>query len=187
MRPLINYIEKDLILLLKENNLKAFDELYYRYHPKAKLFARSFIKDQDQCNEVLQEVFIRIWEKRNNIDEYQSFKAYLFQSVKNHILNIFRRNIYECSLDNSMALNHYAKNELQEQIFYAELNEKTNRCIDNLPEMQRQIFKYNRIEGFSNSQIAEKLNISKRTVEHQIYLAIKTLKRKLLTPELHKY
>jgi RNA polymerase sigma-70 factor (ECF subfamily) len=185
MRPLTNQTDRDLIMLLKAEDLRAFDELYYRYVPRVIAFAGIYIKDKYQCEEVVQEVIIRIWKNRNHLDETASFKSYLFQSVKHYIFNLFRNKVKEYSLEGEASLlEHYSRNDIEEDIDFSELESKTRELVDKLPDMQKHVFQLSRMDGYNNAEIAEKLNLSKRTVEHHLYLALKTLKKSLASSPL---
>jgi RNA polymerase sigma-70 factor, ECF subfamily len=172
------YTDHELVEMLNKGKESAFDELYFRYVPRIDAFAKIYIKDKDLREEVLQEVFIKIWEKRDTINKDLSFKAFLFQVVKNNIYNIFRKKVYEVSLDLS-EMNDYSHNNIEDQLNFSELQEKATEIIECLPDVQKQIFKLSRIEGMKNEEIAQKLSLSKRTVEHHIYLALKTIRKKL--------
>lgn len=180
LKLLKNYTEHDLVLKLKEGDIKAFEELYSRYANRLLAFTHIYIKDKYESEEVVQEVFIKIWEKRHLLDETQSFKSYLFRSVKNYILNIFRKKIRETGLEEISESNTYCSNFTEESINLSDLELATQNTIRGLPSVQRNIFTLSRFEQLNNEEISQKLNISKRTVEHHIYLALKTLKKALV-------
>ncbi|MDQ3394826.1 MAG: RNA polymerase sigma-70 factor, partial [Bacteroidota bacterium] len=174
------YNDQDLVLKIKQNDIKAFEEIYFRYKGKLKSFTNSYIKDSIQSEEVLQEVFIKLWEKRHLIDENLSLKCYLFQIVKNHIFNLFRKKVHEIRLEDGLSVEHYAKNYTEEQMDYYDLKKTTLDLINKLPLAQRSVITMSKLEELNNDEISIKLNLSKRTVEHHIYLAIKSLKKSLL-------
>jgi RNA polymerase sigma-70 factor, ECF subfamily len=184
LRRFKNYSDQELVLMLKQGDIKAFDELYFRYIPRLEAFIKVFAKDKVHADEALQEIFIRIWERRESLNETLSFKAFLFQVSKNHVLNILRKKVRELSLDNAPELSVYATNTTEDQLNYFELHEKTLEIIDSLPATQKQIFTLSRVEGLRNDEISARLNIAKRTVEHHIYLALRTIKDKLPLSEI---
>jgi RNA polymerase sigma-70 factor, ECF subfamily len=175
-----NYLEQDLVIKLRDGDIKAFEELYFRYVNRLLAFTQVYIKDKHQSEEIVQEVFIKIWEKRNLLDESQSFKGYLFKSVKNHILNKFRNKIRETGLEEIQESPAFSRNFTEERINFFDMEHLAQETINCLPAVQRNIFKLSRIEHLNNEDISQKLNISKRTVEHHIYLALKALKKALI-------
>ena len=180
MRNYRTVSDRKLVTLIKKGDRQAFDEIYFRYIPRLQAFTRIYIKNDTVGEEALQEVFIKIWEKRGNLDENLSIKAFLFQSVKNQLFNIFRQKTRELNLEeHHTSFEKLAKNTIEEQWDFIELQEQTFKIIDELPEVQKRIFKMSRIDGLNNEEISKTLNLSRRTVEHHIYLALKTLKRKL--------
>jgi RNA polymerase sigma-70 factor (ECF subfamily) len=183
MRPLIQYEEKRLVVLLRQGDRNAFDELYYRYVPRLLAFSRHYIKDKDEAEEAVQEIFIRIWEKRNTLDESKNFKAYLFQSVKNYFLNLIRDKKKTYPLSDIPEELHPHNENILADLTYRELEQTALSLIGGLPKVQQEVFTLSRVQGLSNMEIAAKLNLSKRTVEHHIYLSVKHLKTKLVQKE----
>jgi RNA polymerase sigma-70 factor, ECF subfamily len=184
LRKLKSHSDHELVVMLKQGDVCAFDELYFRYVPRLEAFIKAYAKDKVQTDEVLQEIFIRVWEKRDTLKEELSLKAFLFQVARNHVLNIFRKKILELSIDHAPEVSALVVNSTEDQLEFLELHKKTMEIIDSLPATQQQIFKLSRIEGLRNDEISARLNIAKRTVEHHIYLALRTIKHKLPLSEI---
>lgn len=179
MRLLADQCEKELVCCLRQGDMKAFDELYYRYLPKLLGFAYRYLNDEQEAEETVQEIFIRIWEKRGNLNENRNFKSYLFQSVKNQLLNKLRDQKKKCAIEDIPEKYCVSTENVFEKLTYKELETTTFELIKNLPKTRQKVFVLNKIDGLSQDEIASRLRLSKRTVEHHIYLATKFLKGEL--------
>ncbi|WP_246255470.1 RNA polymerase sigma factor [Cyclobacterium plantarum] len=179
MRLLINKSEKELVCSLRQGDMKAFDELYYRYLPKLLGFAYKYLSDDMEAEETVQVIFIKIWEKRKSLNENQNFKSYLFQSVKNQLLNKLRNQKKNCTIEEMPESYFVSSENVFEKLTYKELENTATALINNLPKTQQKVFILSKIEGLTHDEIAAQLCLSKRTVEHHIYLATKFLKGEL--------
>ena len=174
--------ERESIIGLKNNNFSAFDYLYNLYKERLYGFAVGYLKSDEEAKGLVQNVFLKVWENRNELIETKSFNAYLFTIAKNTILNHFRKRaseqLYVEHLKKNYNLFH---NRTAEDVEFADLEEQVNKIVELLPQRRKEIYHMSRSEGFSNEEIASKLNISRKTVENQITLAVKTLREKLGT------
>jgi RNA polymerase sigma-70 factor (family 1) len=180
MRTLSPNSDQNLLISLRQGDIKAFDELYHRYAKKLMAFALSFFANQVIAEDAVQEIFIRIWEKRKELDESKPFKSYLFQAVKFYMFNYIRDKKISCSYEEVSEAMFRRENLVEEKLHYEELEATTIALIDRLPLVQQQVFRLNKLEGLTPQEIANRMNLSKRTIEHHIYLATKTVKSKLL-------
>lgn len=158
----------------------ALEELFNYYYPRLYNFSKSFLKIEDGIDDVLQEVFIKIWQNRESIKKTDTFNSYVFTITKNLLLNELRRKLNDSKTKNEIQNRSLAEEYHQfEQVEFKELKEKLDFEIENLPENQKEIFILSRKEGLSHKEIAEKLKISTKTVEYHIRQSINILKNKI--------
>jgi RNA polymerase sigma-70 factor (ECF subfamily) len=169
------------------NDTGQFELFFNRYHTRMVLFAAKFTDDTEIARDIVQEVFLRTWENRNVITINSSLASYLFVAIRNRCANYIRQKAVsgkyaseaEAELKQIEA-EYYSSEEEQNLILYEqETSTIIHRTISELPEKCREIFELSRYKGLKSSEIASQLNISVRTVETQIYRALKQLKEKL--------
>jgi len=167
-------------------NEVSIEEWYHSYYSLLCVYANKFLKDLDLSRELVQDVFVKLYDKKEAISIHTSAKSHLYQSVKNACINTIKQKQTHALHHESIKYQNgdcsYENDELYGQ---SELEYELYKAIEELPEKCRDIFKMNRMEGLSNQEIADYLNISKRTVETQISKALKTL-RNQLAPSLLK-
>ena len=160
---------------------KADFELLFRsnYSPLC-AYANGFLKDTDASEEVVQEVMFKIWTNRKSLQINTSVKSYLFRAVRNGCLNVIKhRNIREEYKSFRETENEPAWNSYEDSMIISELEIKIRDSIDHLPMERRKVFIMSRYDGLTYQQIAEKLNLSVKTVENQMGKALKTLREEL--------
>lgn len=171
--------EKELILLLKQSSKNAFTALYKQYWKQVYNFSRLYLTNTDAAEEVVQEVFIKIWETREFIREDDHFKGLLFIITRNLIFNQHRKNLNEDFYKVTVLAAMEKPYDVEEEIDANNLREYIDRLIDELPPRRREIFNLSRKEQKSHKEIALLLNISEKTVENQIGEALKYLKKNI--------
>lgn len=172
--------DAEYVRALIKGDLNAFNQLFDKYNRKLFFFAKGYLQSAEDAEELVQEVFLKIWEGRSKLKDHLSFNAYLFTITYNAVLKHFRKAGRERKhLEQAMLYNDIYHDETSTSIEYKELLEITNKAIAKLPEKRREVFKLSRMEGLSNSEIAEQLQISKKTVENQIYQSLQFLKEQL--------
>ena len=177
-------LEKTLKELSKDNEL-SLEELFNYYYPRLYDFSLSFLKLEHGIDDILQEVFIRIWHKRKNIKDPLTFNSYIFTITRNLLLNELRSLLNHQNLkDEIQKLSIAQEYSGIEQYDYKDLKDRVEKVIWELPERQKEIFILSRSEGLSHKEIATKLQITTKTVEYHISLSIKFLKAKLKDQEL---
>ena len=176
---LSKHSDQELLIKLRKGDIPAFDELYFRYAKKLMAFALTFFPNRELAQDGVQDIFIRIWEKRAELDDSKSFKTYLFQSVKFFMYNYARDKKPCCTLEEAPEHFFLKENKVENDIAYHDLELAVFSLVEKLPKVQQEVFRLNKLEGFSAYEIAQKLNLSKRTIEHHIYLSTKTIKKEL--------
>lgn len=180
MKEVINKDEKLLVSNLRNNEVKSFDILFENYSAKLYRFSFSLLKNHEDSKEIVQETFYRVWEKRHDIDSSKSFRAFLFTISYHLIIDHLRLKLKD--QEYRKFLKEYFKTEevkVDMVTDYETLNQQISAIIEELPAKRKQIFTLSREQGLSHKEIAEKLNISVKTVENQINLTQKLIKSRL--------
>ncbi|MEA3461036.1 MAG: RNA polymerase sigma-70 factor [Bacteroidota bacterium] len=154
----------------------AFEELFKTYFAPLMAFSRKILRDEDDAREVVHQVFINLWEKRDEIDLSTSLKSYLFTSVNNRSLNVIRDRKKFSSEEVPELAGEW---DVSAQMESMELEEKIKEAIASLPGRCREIFELNRFDGMKYGEIARHLDISVKTVENQMTKALKILREQV--------
>lgn len=164
---------------IKNGDEKSFEILFHKYYKFLCQYAAKIINDDSAAEEIVQDFFVKIWEKRETLNIETSVKNYLFRSVKNLCINYIQHNKTKYNYAKKV-ISEIENNFSDDDSFpETELSQKIEESINSLPEKRKEIFRLSRQEGLKYQEIAEKLNISIKTVETQMSLAIKTLRDKL--------
>lgn len=164
-----------------------FEKLYLHYFPKLKRFAKEYVINEGDAENIAQDVFVELWEQRGNMPVYTNLLAYLFTSVKNRCLNFLRHKtvVKETSdiLQNeymfTLQMNLNSLEAFNIEYSEADIDRRLRSALDALPPKCRKIFLLNKIEGKKQKEIAAELNISIHTVETQMGIAYKKLRVEL--------
>lgn len=169
--------DKELIEGIKEGKKLAFQKLYEKYVSRIFNFALSYLKDETKTEELVQNVFIKIWEKKELLDTSKNFKSYIFKISINEIYQFIRKKNIENAYTDYIK-NNYKPDEdsTWHTVVLNDMLNKLRTLVQQLPDKQKNIFYLSKEEGLSNAEIAKKLKISKRTVENHLYRAISFLK-----------
>lgn len=177
-------MEDSVILnLIKKNDSKAFAQLYDRYWAKVYNFACLYFSSRTDAEEVVQEVFIKIWELREKLETLQNFDGFLFIVTRNIIFSGMRKSFREACLKATVlrAL------DSEEEIVYdfdgemdaAELKKYINELVAQLPAQRQQVYRMSREKGLSYKEIAVRCGITEKTVENQISSALRFIRQNL--------
>ena len=170
---------KTIVSNIKKGNLKEFERLFKFYYPLLCHYALKFVKDPNQAEEVVQNLFCQIWEDRNKLEIHTSLKAYLYKATYLNSLQFLRkrgiRHQYEEHVKNTTTGSISQNHNLEEK----EIQNIIQSTLSNLPERCSKIFKMSRFEGLKYHEIADKLSISVKTVEANMGKALKAFRKNL--------
>jgi len=164
---------------LKNSSHEIFEDLFNVYFAKLCSYALRFLQYEEDAIDIVQRCFVKLWEKRNEADNINSFRAYLYKSVYNKSLNFLRSE--QCkkkyvSHEGYCLAQTYAKDF--ENTYTEDLQDKLLTELENLPEKNKNIFKLRYLEGYNTKEVSEILGISKRSVESYISRSLKMLRDK---------
>lgn len=171
----------ELLTRLKNGDMLAFDRIYELYSHKLFSFVFKILKNEAEADDIVQEVFVKIWESRHKLEDNKLLNSYIFTIAYNNSIDLIRKRInntkYLEHLKNSASIN--VSPTIISQIEFNELNSQAEKLIANLPERQKQVYLLHREEGLTYPEIAEKLGISKNTVENHMVKALKYLRQNM--------
>lgn len=169
MTQTLKHIDFVAVRNLKNGDIKAFDDLFNKYSQRLYNFANKYLKSEEEAEDVIQEVFLYIWEKREGLKPEDSFNGYLFTIVHNIIKKRFNKKSRDNAFKDDLIYELLQQeNNLDRVIDYKFLLEKVETIINALPPRRRDIFIKRKYYGLSIKQIAEEFGISPNTVENQL-------------------
>ncbi|WP_299583884.1 RNA polymerase sigma-70 factor [uncultured Sunxiuqinia sp.] len=168
----------ELVKLLKKGDMIAFDTIYYKYCHKLYEFVLRYLKQKEDAEGVVQEVFLRIWENREKIDVYSSFESFLFTIAYNTTISLLRKRVSERKsreyLKSLQQIN--SSDSVISEIQFNELSRKIQSLFNQLTPRQKEIYLLSREQGFTHKEIAHKLDISENTVKNHLVTILKYFK-----------
>lgn len=176
----MNHTSDPLLALIKQGNKHAFDQVFLSHFKRLKAYASTWIRDPDEAEEIVQNVFVRIWTKREQLEVDGILNAFLYRSVYHECLNYLKHQKVRAAF--SLHASHKATvktGNLTDEIMASELKKHIYSAINDLPEKCRQIFELSRFNNLKYHEIAGVLNISIKTVENQMGKALKVLRLKV--------
>lgn len=169
-----DFSETDCIRQLKLDDERAFDALFRHYSALVYRFAYSYLKSRVEAEEIVQDCFLKIWERRHQLREDTPLKGYLFTTAHHTILNQLRRSQHHLRFQNHTA--HLVPGVATNDAEYSEMEALYQAALEKLPPKRREIFILSRQQGLTYPEIAQQLNLSVKTVEAQIMQALKFLR-----------
>jgi len=183
----LNDIPDDIELVgrLQKGDVEAFDLIYNRYSGKLYAFGLKYLRSTVEAEELVQTVFLKLWENYKNLKKDSSFKSYLFTIAYNDICKLFRkRNYLQKFIDHTLYENSQSSSEVEDGIDYQSVLEQVQQIVDKLPGRQKDIFLKSRQEGKSTKEIAEEVGLSPGTVDNYISAALKFIHTRLQNENL---
>ena len=170
----------ELVERLQKGDVEAFDLIYEKYSGKLYAFGLKYLKSTEEAEELVQSVFLKLWENYKILKKELSFKSYLFTIAYNDICKLFRkRNYRQKFIDDTLYENSQFSSEIEEGIDYHSVLEQVEQIVNKLPEKQKTIFLKSRKEGKSTKEIAEEVGLSPGTVDNYISESLKFIRSRL--------
>jgi len=164
---------------LKRGDSAAFESLYQVFEPKLYTFALRLVRQNEAAEEIVQEVFMKVWERRHLLAPDLNFDGYLFSIAKNIVYNKARHKVYEFAYTQYLAATGVKTGCFTEEtVAHWDLMKQLEDIYATLPPVRRQVFMMSRIEGKSNNEIAQLLNTSNSNIENHLNKALKAIKEK---------
>ena len=165
---------------LKNDEQESLNEIFRYYYPKLHYFSKKILKSEDNIDDVIQDVFLKLWTHRHNITNHSTFNALIYTITKNVILNLIRSKLKENKFVENLSNASIAPEYITQNTYhFSEVKSAVETAITKLPEKRKRVFMLSRFEGLANKEIARELNISEKTVEDHISHAVKFIKKSL--------
>ncbi len=177
--------DKLLVEKLKQGDEAAFADLFDKYSSKLYAVSRKLRMEHEEAEEVVQEVFLKIWRNRGSLNEELSFNAYILTIAKSIIIKSVRKKAYHIAYEKyALGSSQSFDNKTEDYVVLSDMEAFSKKCLEQLPPQQRQVFMMKTKDNFSIEEISAELNLSKRTVENHFYRASKQLKDQLAKHKL---
>ncbi|WP_420603437.1 RNA polymerase sigma factor [Flagellimonas sp.] len=168
--------EEDLYRLIKQDDTGAMKELFHRHYRPLCIYIIQFTKSSQQAEDIVQDVFAKLWASRKDLTIISSLKSYLYRSAYNSYIDRFRENKKEGLLLKDLKHEALSSQAEEDNILLQRKIEKIKKLVDALPERCKEIILLSKEKGYKNREIAEELGISIKTVEAQIRIAFKKIR-----------
>lgn len=172
--------DDQLIAFLKKDDQQAFTEIYNRYAESLAGFAASKLYNLDDARDILHDMFVKLWEGRDQLNVTSTLQSYLFAVIRHRIIDKIRKNITReeyAAMRQSLADGY--EPGVEQQIAEKELKQQIQQALNELPPRVKEIYQLSREHNLTNKEIAEKLDLSEQTVKNQLSAALKHLRQSL--------
>lgn len=162
------------------NQELIFKSIYEKYYSELCLYARKFVADDEEAEEIVQNIIVKLWDQKDRINEIQSISSYLFRFVRNHCLNYIKHQKYiDAYKDSSWIELKRIETEQYTELTNFEIQKQVIDAIEALPERCREVFEMSRFDGLKYKEIADQLGITVKAVEANISRALTSLRKSL--------
>jgi RNA polymerase sigma-70 factor (ECF subfamily) len=171
--------ESELLFQLKNGDQGAFSQLFHHYRHVVYNVAYRFLKSSVLAEEIVQDVFLKIWLKRNEMDAVKDFNAYLFIMARNFIFDRIKKISYETTAKTALKNEPFYVDDTEHLVRYHQCQQLLKEAVDLLPPQQKQVYHLAKVEGQSHEKIAEKMLLSKLTVKAHMAKALQSIRHYL--------
>ena len=176
----------ELVERLQRGDVEAFDLMYEKYSLKLYTFGLKYLRSTAEAEELVQSVFLKLWENHKSLKKELFFKSYLFTIAYNDVCKLFRKRSYgQKFIDDILYENSQSTNEIEDKIHFQSVLERVQQIIERLPERQKIIFLKSRQEGKSTKEIAKEIGLSPGTVDNYIAASLKFIRSQLPKENLY--
>ena len=161
--------DRFLVIALKQDDKQAFTRLFHAYYKDLVLFGGTYIPEKSTCEDIVQNIFLKLWNDRKSLEIENSLKSYLLKAVRNYCLDELRhRRIIDEHIAYELKSSSKDIDTTENYILYSDLCRQLKNALEQLPPQEREVFEMSRLENIKYQEIANRLNISVRTVEVRI-------------------
>jgi len=172
--------DNELVDKLQQGDVEAFDTIYAKYSQNLYAFSLKFSRSPAEAEELVQSVFMKLWENHKNLKKESSFKSYLFTVAYNDLCKLFRKRSYQQKfISDTLIENNNLSTEIEDSIDYQSVLDRVLQIVNKLPEKQKAVFLKSRQEGKSSREIAKEIGLSPGTVDNYKSEALKFIRVRL--------
>jgi RNA polymerase sigma-70 factor (family 1) len=176
-----NYNEFEILHRVAAGDEEAFRDLFYKHKDKLYSFVFDLSRSGQQAEDIVQDVFLKIWIAREKLTGVEYFSAYLFRVARNHAIDQLRKLERESTFLSALARIESPEDSPEDSLALKEIKAAFQKALDKLPPQQRRIYQMHKEEGLKHNEIAEALGLSVSTVQNHLYRAIENIRSHLLS------
>lgn len=166
----------------EQEKKKKFEQFFILTYPKVKAFAWKILRSEEDAEDIAQDIFVKLWDNPEIWENKATWDSYIYTMTRNQIYNFLKHQSVEICYQEKLSQEDFPSFEfdIYDKLYAKELQLLIKLTLDDMPEQRRKVFSMSRQNGMSNQEIADKLQLSIRTVERHIYLALQELKKVIL-------